>query len=300
MSEAIETPGETPKAGWRMKVAIFALCAAIFTILWFAVAALGTKWGWWPWQVGLGQMTIEVGPRIALAAVGVSLVAQVIALIKAPRKQAFIIALGATLIAAFTLFRLAGMGAQAGALPPLHDIQTDWSDPIQYSQAIMDARAAQGETNPVLDAPTVPDYAEARWPGTAGRLVSELQEEAETKEAGKGTVYPTMQSLYFDGSPAEVAAVAERVMDRKGWKIVSAVPEAPAADGAIQVEATATSGWFGFKDDIAVRVRPEGGVTRVDIRSTSRVGLSDLGANSTRVYGVMIELEDRADGRRAP
>ena len=95
MSEVIDTP----KAGWRMKVAIFALCVSIFAVLWFAVAALGTKFGFWPWQVGLGQMTIGVGPGIALFALGLSIVAQIIALIKAPRKQAFILALGATLIA---------------------------------------------------------------------------------------------------------------------------------------------------------------------------------------------------------
>lgn len=296
MSDVIETP----TAGWRMKVAIFALCASIFTVLWFAVAALGTKWGWWPWQVGLGQMTIGTGPKIALAALAVSIVAQIIALIKAPRKQAFIIALGATLIAAFTMFRLAGMGAQAAALPPLHDIQTDWADPIQFSEALMAARTADGETNPVLDAPTVPDYAEQRWPGTAGRLVSEIQEEAESKEADKGTVYPKMETTYFDGSPSEVAAVAEQIMRKKGWDLVSPLPENPAADSEIQIEATATSGWFGFKDDVAVRIRPADGATEVDIRSVSRVGLSDLGANSTRVYGLMIELEDRANGRRAP
>lgn len=296
MSDAIETPS----AGWRMKVAIFALCASIFTVLWFAVAALGTKFGWWPWQVGLGQMTIGTGPKIALAALAVSIVAQVIALIKAPRKQAFIIALGATLIAAFTMFRLAGMGAQAAALPPLHDIQTDWEDPIQFSDTLMAARTADGETNPVLDAPTVPEYAESRWPGTAGRRVSELQEEAENKEGGKGTVYPKMETLYFDAAPSEVAGVAEQIMRKKGWELVSPLPDNAAADSAIQLEATATSGWFGFKDDVAVRVRPVNGVTEVDIRSTSRVGLSDLGANSTRVYGLMIELEDRANGRRAP
>ncbi len=287
---------DTPKAGWRMKVAIFALCVSIFTILWFAVAALGTKWGWWPWQVGLGQMTIGTGPKIALLAIGLSLVAQVIALIKAPRKQAFILALLATLIAAFCMFRLAGMGAQAGALPPIADIQTDWSDPVRYSDTIMSARTAQGETNPVLDAPTVPEYAEERWPGTSGRLVSELQEEAEAKEAGKGTVYPKLEPLYFSGTPAEVAAAAEKIMKKKGWDIVT-----PASDGdEIQVEATATSGWFGFKDDVAIRVRAVDGATRVDMRSTSRVGLSDLGANSARVYGVMMELQDRADGRTTP
>lgn len=291
---------DTPKAGWRMNVAIFALAASIFTVIWFAVAALGTKFGFWPWQVGLGQMTIGVGPTIALVSLGVALIAQVIALIKAPRTQPFILALGATLIAAFCMFRLAGLGAQATSLPPLHDIQTDWSDPIQFSQAIMDAREAQGETNPVLDAPTVPEYAEERWPGTAGRLVSELQEEAETKEGGKGTVYPTLETLYFDQAPTEVAAVAQRIINSRGWEIVFNGPTGRENGDEIQIDATATSGWFGFKDDVAVRLRAVDGVTAVDIRSTSRVGLSDLGANSTRVYGLMVELEDRADGRRAP
>lgn len=288
---------ETPKAGWRMKVAIFALAVSIFAVLWFAIAALGTKFGLWPWQVGLGQMTIGIGPGIAMLALGLSIVAQVIALIKAPRKQAFILALGATLIAAFCMFRLAGLGAQAGALPPLHDIQTNWSDPVQFSEPLMAARAAQGETNPVLDAPTVPDYAEERWPGTAGRLVSEIQEEAESKEAGKSTVYPNMETLYFSQSPKEVAAVAEKIIDGKGWDIL---PPDTSSDDLVQIEATATSGWFGFKDDVAVRLRAVDGVTAVDIRSTSRVGLSDLGANSSRVYGLMVELEDRAEGRRAP
>lgn len=292
MSEAIDTP----KAGWRMKVAIFALAVSIFTVFWFVLAALGTKFGFWPWQVGLGQMTIGMGPGIALLALGLSIVAQVIALIKAPRKQAFILALAATLIAAFCMLRLVGMGAQASALPPLHDIQTDWSDPIAFSETLMTARAADGQTNPVLDAPTVPDYAEARWPGTSGRLVSEIQEEAESKDGGKSTVYPTMESLYFDQSPADIADAAEQLMKRRGWEIVST----GATDNGFLVEATATSGWFGFKDDVAVRIRPSRGATEVDIRSTSRVGLSDLGANSKRVYGLMVELEDRAEGRRAP
>ena len=296
MSEAIETP----KAGWRMKVAIFALAVSIFTVLWFAVAALGTKFGFWPWQVGLGQMTIGVGPGIALFALGLSIVAQVISLIKAPRKQAFILALGATLLAAFCMLRLVGMGGQASSLPPLHDIQTDWASPISFSETLMAARAADGETNPVLDAPIVPDYAEERWPGTAGRLVSEIQEEAEAKDAGKGTVYPKMETIYFSAPPAAVATVAEQVMKKKGWEIVSAAPASADESAEIQVEATATSGWFGFKDDIAVRIRPVEGATALDIRSTSRVGLSDLGANSTRVYGLMVELEDRAEGRRVP
>ena len=245
-------------------------------------------------------MTIGIGPAIALFALGLSIVAQIIALIKAPRKQAFILALAATMLAAFCMLRLVGMGGQAAALPPLHDIQTDWSEPITFSDTLMAARAADGETNPVLDAPTVPDYAEERWPGTSGRLVSEIQEEAEAKDAGKGTVYPKMETIYFSAPPAAVASVAEGIMKKKGWNIVSAAPASADDSAVIQVEATATSGWFGFKDDVAIRIRPVEGATRVDMRLVSRVGLSDLGANAKRVAGFMYDLQDKGEGRTAP
>lgn len=297
MSDAIDTP----KAGWRMKVAIFALCVSIFTVLWFAVAALGTKFGFWPWQVGLSQMTMGVGLPLAGIALIMGVLAQIIAAIKFPRKQAFIIALAATLIALAAAGRLYfGFINKALSLPPLHDIQTDWSDPVTFSETLMSARAADGKTNPVLDSPTIPEGANGNWPGLGGRLVSEVQEEAEAKEAGKGTVYPALEPIYFSQSPDEVATVAERIMRKRGWKIVSPAPVDGNAVSQVQLEGTETSGWFGFKDDIAVRIRPVDGATRVDIRSTSRVGLSDLGANSARVYSLMVELEDRADGRRAP
>lgn len=299
MTEAIDNQS----AGWRMKVAIFALCIAIFAVLWFMTAALGTKFGLWSWQVGLGQMTFIYGPIIAFAAVISALVAQIVALIKAPRKQPFIIALAATLIAAMLLFRLMGMGAQAAALPPIHDIQTDWTDPIQFSETVMAARAADGAMNTVEDAPVIdlpaPSLQE-RWPGMHQRLVSEVQEEAEATEASKDMVYPTLQPLYFDGTPQDLVGLAEDLMADRGWEIVTTIPETGDIGDSIQIEATATSGWFGFKDDVAVRIRTEAGITRVDMRSTSRVGLSDLGANAKRVYGLMMELQDKADGRANP
>ena len=290
------TETTTQSAGWRMKVAAFALAAAIFAVLWFAIAALGTKWGWWPWQVGLGQMTIGTGPMITMIALGLSVIAQIIALIKAPRVRPFIIALLATLISAMALFRLGGFGAQATALPPIHDIQTDWGDPVRYTKAILSAREAQGDTNPVLDAPAIPEAANARWPGMGGKLVSVAQEEAETKGEEGETVYPPLDPVYFDQSPAEVAAKPERNITSKGWEVVTPLSGQESND-TIQLEATATSGWFEFKDDVAIRIRAVEGATRVDMRSTSRVGLSDIGANSKRVYGFMMELLDRGDGR---
>ncbi|HJR53568.1 MAG TPA: DUF1499 domain-containing protein, partial [Gemmatimonadota bacterium] len=50
-----------------------------------------------------------------------------------------------------------------------------------------------------------------------------------------------------------------------------------------RIEATATTPWFGFKDDVVVRIRPEAGGSRVDVRSVSRVGRSDVGTNARRI-----------------
>ncbi|PZO06409.1 MAG: DUF1499 domain-containing protein, partial [Alphaproteobacteria bacterium] len=75
--------------------------------------------------------------------------------------------------------------------------------------------------------------------------------------------------------------------EAQGWTIVSQDP----ATGTLS--ATATTFWFGFKDDVAVRVRAEGAGSVVDVRSTSRVGLSDLGANAARIEAYLSSLAAR-------
>ena len=50
-----------------------------------------------------------------------------------------------------------------------------------------------------------------------------------------------------------------------------------------RLEATDTTFWFGFKDDVVIRIQSTGGNTLVDVRSKSRVGESDLGANANRI-----------------
>jgi len=290
-----------PSAGWRMKVAAFALAVSIFTALWFVVAALGTKFGLWPWQVGLSQMTLTIGLPLAFGATVLGFLAQGIALLKFPRKHAFIVALAAFLIGLACFGRLyVGFIAQALSLPPIHDVQTDWTEPVTFTDAILSARAADDASNAIEIAPIIPMGANTRWQGMGGRLVAEVQEEAESKEAGKGTVYPKLEPLYFATSPTEVAALAETLIAKKGWDLVTPAPSGGDTGTEILLEATVTTGWFGFKDDVAVRIRPVEGATRVDMRSISRVGLSDLGLNSRRVSGFMYELGDKGNGRAAP
>jgi uncharacterized protein (DUF1499 family) len=62
-----------------------------------------------------------------------------------------------------------------------------------------------------------------------------------------------------------------------GWRIVAAVPE----EG--RIEATATTPLLRFKDDVVIRVTSRGNGSRIDMRSKSRLGKSDLGANAKRI-----------------
>jgi fatty-acyl-CoA synthase len=278
-------------AGWRGKFAGFALAVSVFAVLWFAAAALGTRFGLWSWQFGLGQMTIGWGPMIVYAAAGLSVVALVLALIKAPRKQAVMLALAALLVSGLVLGRLAAFGGQASRLPPIHDVQTDWADPVTPTAALLIARQETGAMNEILDDPVIPEAADARWPGMGGRRVAEVQKEAEydsTRHSRpRDAPYPQLDTLTpkvsFETAWREVE---EEIRDR-GWDIVMAIEE----DG--RIDATQTSLWFGFRDDIMIRIREAEGGVRIDVRSTSRVGLSDLGANAKRVRSLLDALETR-------
>ena len=294
----------TNKGGWRLTVAGAALGVSIFTVLWFAAAALGSKFGLWGWQFGLGKMILSWGPILTFFALGLAVVALIVALIKAPRFQPALLALAALLIALMVFFRIAGSGAQAGSLPPIHDVQTDWSEPIALSESLIAQRRSDGALNEVQDDPTIDESAEGRWPGMGGRRVAEVQEEAESERTVDGeTVEPAydrpIEPVYFDQSPGEIASYALQIAEDRGWDIFSR-PETGQDVERTVLEATETSTWFGFKDDVAIRIRAVEGATRVDMRSISRVGLSDLGMNARRVSTFMDELESRADGRRQP
>jgi uncharacterized protein (DUF1499 family) len=89
--------------------------------------------------------------------------------------------------------------------------------------------------------------------------------------------YPDLQSLELGLPPAQAFARARVAAQALGWEVVAA------DQGAGRIEAVATTFWFGFKDDIAVRIVPTPTGSRVDVRSRSRVGRSDLGANASRI-----------------
>jgi uncharacterized protein (DUF1499 family) len=156
----------------------------------------------------------------------------------------------------------------ADKVPPIHDISTDTADPPVFV-AVLPLRA---------DAPN---------PATYGG--PEL-----AAEQARG--YPDIHPLTLPATPPGAAFARARDAAREaGWRIV-------AADSAAgRVEATATTAWFGFKDDVVVRIRPEGQGSRVDVRSVSRVGGSDVGTNARRIRAYLDRLrpaKETADARR--
>jgi fatty-acyl-CoA synthase len=218
-----------------------------------------------------------------------SLLALVLALARAPRKRAVMLALGALLVSGLVLGRLSAFGAQAVRLPPLHDVQTDWSDPVMPSAVLLALRA--GAENPLEANPLVDAAAEEAWPGLAGRPVAEVQEEAEfdpaRQKSPRAAPYPKLAPLILPAEPGRAFTEVYETFATRGWEIVQADP------GEGRLEATVRDFWFGLEDDILVRVRsaPEG--VRIDIRAARRQGLTDLGENARRVRDLLDEIEIR-------
>ena len=89
--------------------------------------------------------------------------------------------------------------------------------------------------------------------------------------------YPDIQPIVVALPPQEAYAKAVAAAEAMGWEVVGRDAKAGT------IEAVDTTKWFGFKDDIAIRVRAEGAGSRIDIRSKSRVGRGDLGTNARRI-----------------
>jgi len=138
---------------------------------------------------------------------------------------------------------------KAQRLPFIHDITTDLENPPAFV-AILLLRA---------DAPNAAEYGGS--------------EIAAQQRAG----YPDLGPLTLQVPPSQAFERALDAARAMGWEIVASEP----TEG--RIEATATTFWFGFKDDVVVRVTSTEGGSRIDVRSVSRVGQSDVGANAERI-----------------
>jgi uncharacterized protein (DUF1499 family) len=222
------------------------LAAAILAFAMMVAAGPGTRADVWSWRVGLTMLAWSAYLGIAVAAVALVLLAMAVLPRFRPRPWVPVVALCLALAAVVPPLILR---AHAREVPPIHDITTDTSDPPVFVALLAERKQA----------PNGADY--------GGAEVAAQQAKA----------YPDIKPLHLEQSPADAMQHAIDAARAMGWEV-------RASDSAAgRVEATARTGWFGFRDDIVVRVRPEGSGSRVDVRSVSRVGRSDIGANAARV-----------------
>ncbi|WP_237060599.1 DUF1499 domain-containing protein [Microbulbifer sediminum] len=154
------------------------------------------------------------------------------------------------------------VGKSNFGVPPIHDITTDLGNPPAY-RAVLSLRE-EGDNSAEYD----------------GEEVARQQREAD--------IYEDIRPLDLDLPVARVTAMAAQVAEDLGWRIVARDDETG------HLEAVDRTPLLGFSDDVVVRVtRVEKGA-RVDVRSSSRVGISDLGANAERIRRFLGELEEFA------
>lgn len=141
---------------------------------------------------------------------------------------------------------------------PIHDVSTDRDNPPQFV-AVLPLR-------------------------TAAKAANSTNYDAKTAELQKET-YPDIGPLHLDVPPAQAFGRAQSAAKDMKWDVVTTDP----AQG--RLEATATTFWFGFKDDIVVRIAADGTGSRIDVRSLSRIGKSDVGANARRVRDYLAKVK---------
>ncbi|MEM9600387.1 MAG: DUF1499 domain-containing protein [Pseudomonadota bacterium] len=245
------------------------LALIIIAPLTFMLAGLGSRFGLWSWQFGLGTLTREVGPLLLGATLIMGIVTLIAGFLIKPRKG-LIVAIFALIIPIVAYAQLMNVRATAANLPFIHDITTDTQDPPVFGKTIMSERNATAGVNTV-------DYIGKRVRGEGTPLVSAEQTQA----------YPEIRTLVLTEEPSVVFGRAEQIAKDMGW----AIKETNAESG--RIDATDTTFWYGFKDDVTIRLRPaQGGGTRLDVRSTSRVGGSDLGANAARIGKFLAAMKE--------
>lgn len=224
-------------------------------------SGIGHRLGWWHYATGIPMLRWAFW--IALAAIAPA----ALALVVARAGRVVPMALLGLAVAAVTAYLPWSHWRLARSVPPIHDITTDTEHPPAFVAAA--ALRKPGDHSPAY----------------AGPAAAEQQRQA----------YADIAPLIVKASKEDAFDAARSVLAAMGLEIIDADP----SEG--RLEATDTSLLFGFKDDLVVRVTGTAEGTRIDARSQSRVGRSDLGVNAKRVRTFLRELASRLEAeRRAP
>lgn len=243
--------------------------------VYFMIAALSTKFGIVSWQFGLLTLTLAGGAILIGVTALVALVSLILGIRAKPRRSGVLAAAIIGLLVPGAAGALFASAAGKGAANPIHDIATDTANPPAFSAATMAARA-QTKANPVSDYQTPLGQLEPYKARVSPELAVKSYAQIITAKPDRPAPLPLGGATREQG----VAAVAA-AMTAMG---LTDIRQDPAAG---TVEGVSETFWFGFKDDVVARV----GDAQIDFRSVSRVGVSDLGANTARINDLRARTE---------
>ena len=176
----------------------------------------------------------------------------------------------AFLISAAVLAYPAYLALQYRNLPPIYDVTTDPIDPPRF-EALARLRTGEG-TNPAV---------------YAGLYSAEQQR----------TAYPDIETVELEVPVDRAYAVTAQLVNRRKWLVIDERPPMPPRRIG-RIEAVARTPIMGFREDISIRVTPDGEDSRVDIRSASRYFDNDLGSNAARVSQLIDDINNAVDNAR--
>jgi uncharacterized protein (DUF1499 family) len=238
---------------WARRIALFSLAATCVAIIVVRSGAL---------DIVPALSTLAGGLALALIAILLAFGAGIVIWregIGGVREAITALLIGVALIA-YPLY----LGVKAYRLPAIYDVTTDPIDPPRFEVI---ARLRPRDAHPVT---------------YAGLYAAELQRAS----------YSDIEPDLTDSSPQEAYEAALKVITKRKWVIVDARPPQPAVSREGHIEAIAHTMILGFRDDVAVRVRATPDGSRIDVRSASRYGRSDLGANAARVRDLISDIDD--------
>lgn len=236
-----------------------ALSLSVLAVLGALVAGFGTGQGWWTYGAGLKSLPAFFGLAVLGALVGM--------FARFGRRDGKMIAVLAVLVGAGFAVYLGNFYRIARSVPAIHDATTDLADPPQFRTLPLRAD----------NLAKIPDLGRPGW---------DLLPPDERWRAVHADAYGDLKPLRLATPPAATLRKAEQVARELGWAVAAVDPRG-------QVEATDTTRFFRFRDDVVIRIRPgERGGSVVDVRSVSRVGISDLGENARRVRRFLKKMRE--------
>ncbi len=232
------------------------LVLALLAALAEALSGFGSRFGWWYYKTGLGIF----GFGAIMGAVGaiVSLIGGILA---GSHRTAYRMAVAGIVIGLVATGIPWSWSRTAKHMPKIHDISTDTDNPPQFAEIL-------------------PLRKDAENPAAYGG------QEVAAKQA---LAYPDIQPLVLSIKPDAAFNRAVRIAKDMGWDLVAVNEQ----EG--RIEATATTFWFGFKDDVVIRVTTSSEGSRIDVRSVSRVGASDVGTNAKRIRTFLEKMKSSGE-----